>query len=74
METLRSIGFGIGEYVRDGQGESEATTPAPMSIDADLGVTDPDTTFSSLIKTSKRIPAVGKKMTYFADIFYECMF
>ena len=120
METLRSIGCGIGEYVGDGQGESEAATPAPMSIDAGLIDTEPgdvslnsegdmeeddsrdaqplltfydcettgfsiyndhitdiaakvvaspvpltDPTFSSLIRTSKRIPAVGKKVTSF---------
>ena len=113
MATLRSIGCLVGEYVGDGQGESET---APVSVDVDLVDAEPgdgcqnlegdeeddirdaqpllifydcemtgfsiyndhitdigakvvaspiplsSPTFSSLVKTSKRIPAAGKEM------------
>ena len=36
MATLRSIGCLVGEYVGDGQGESETATLAPVSVDNDL--------------------------------------
>ena len=32
MEILCSIGCGIGEYIRNDLGESEAATPAPMLL------------------------------------------
>ena len=45
METLRGMGCAVGEYVGDGQGESESvtqpTTSADLdSVDADPGVDD----------------------------------
>ena len=116
MSTLRSIGCLVGEYVGDGQVESETATLAPVSIDIDLVDAEPgdgcqnlegdeeddirdaqpllifydcettefsiyndhitdigakvvafpiplsSPTFSSLVKTSKRIPAAGKEI------------
>ena len=112
METMRGMGCAVGEYVGDGQGESDSvtqpTTSADLdSVDADPGVDDQSQdedqdssddahpllilydcettgfsiyddhitdiaaeviaspaplhtpTFSSLVKTSRRIPAAG---------------
>ena len=67
METLREMGCAVGEYVGDGQGESESAVTTPQEADLDPVDVDPEVDDQSLDEEKDSSDDAHPLL-----IFYDC--